>query len=141
MIKRNITISFIALLLLCAAFGAACSKQSVVSNAPAPSVSSAAPSPTTPAQAAPTSSAPATAATPPHTATAAATPSSTPLPAIKQAQTQPGVPVAAPDVVRRPLTGEELQKALQQLPPEVRARIQGMAAGKPKATPQPTKQP
>lgn len=139
MIKRNITSSFIALLLLCAAFGAACSKQSVVSNAPA--ASSAVPSSTTPAQAAPTSSAPVAAATPPHTATAAATPSSTPLPVIKQAQTQPGVPVAVPDVVRRPLTGEELQKALQQLPPEVRARIQGMAAGTPKASPQPTKQP
>lgn len=76
----------------------------------------------------------------PHTVTAATTPTPTPLPIIKQAQTQPGVPVTVPDSVRRPLTGEELQKALQQLPPEVRARIQGMGAA-PKATPQPTKKP
>lgn len=133
--------SIFIVLLLCAALSAACSKESVVSNTPAQSASSAAlPSPT-PAQAAPPSAAPAPAAATPPTVTAAATPAPTPLPIIKQAQTQPGVPVAVPEVVRRPLTGAELEKALQQLPPEVRARIQGMAAAKQQASPQPTKKP
>jgi hypothetical protein len=128
-------------LLLCAALSGACSKESVVTNAPAQSASSTAPTAPTPAQAEPAASVPATAAATPNAVTAAATPSQTPLPVIKQAQAQPGVPVAAPEIVKRPLSGAELEKALQQLPPEVRARIQGMSAGKPQVSPQPTKKP
>ena len=64
------------------------------------------------------------------------------LPAIKEAQAKPGVPVTIPESMKRPLTNEEMQKALQAMPPEVRARIQGMQAappgvkpGQPQATP------
>src|SRR5262245_23546554 len=62
--------------------------------------------------------------TPSVAANAAATP--TPNPAIKQAQAQPGVPVNVPESMKRPMTSEEMQKAMQQLPPEVRSRIMGM---------------
>lgn len=71
-----------------------------------------------------------------------ATPSPTILPAIKEAQAKPGVPVTVPESMKRPLNAEEMQKALQAMPPEVRARIQGMQAappgvkpGQPQATP------
>ncbi|MEO6725627.1 MAG: hypothetical protein ABIU20_00405 [Blastocatellia bacterium] len=70
-----------------------------------------------------------------------ATPSPTILPIIKQAQAKPGVPVPVPESMKRPLTAEEMQKALQAMPPEVRARIQGMQAAPPGAMPQPTKKP
>lgn len=70
-----------------------------------------------------------------------ATPSPTILPIIKQAQAKPGVPVPVPESMKRPLTAEEMQKALQAMPPEVRARIQGMQAAPPGAKPQPTKKP
>lgn len=67
--------------------------------------------------------------------------SQTPLPIIKEAMAKPGVPVAVPESMKRPMTKEELEKALQAMPPEVRARIQGLAtaphgvAPKPSATP------
>jgi methionyl-tRNA formyltransferase len=64
--------------------------------------------------------------------------SPTPHPAVKQAAAQPGVPVAVPESMRRPLNKEEMEKALQQLPPEVRARIMGMQK-LPPPSPQPTK--
>lgn len=71
-----------------------------------------------------------------------ATASPTILPIIKEAQSKPGVPVTIPESMRRPLNAEEMQKALQAMPPEVRARIQGMQAappgvkpGQPQATP------
>jgi len=70
----------------------------------------------------------------PSPSVGAATP--TPNPMIKQAQTQPGVPVNVPESMKRPLTKEEMQKAMQQLPPEVRARIMGM-----KQSPSPSPQP
>jgi len=78
-------------------------------------------------------------------ATASPSPSSTMLPAIKAAQAQPGVPVTVPESMKRPLNAQEMQKALQAMPPEVRARIQGMQAAppgvapgaKPQATPKP----
>ena len=70
------------------------------------------------------------------------TPSPTVLPIIKEAQSKPGVPVAVPESMRRPLTPEEMQKALQAMPPEVRARIQGMQAAPPGVRPgQPTPTP
>ncbi len=46
---------------------------------------------------------------------------------MKQAQSNPGVPVSVPDSVKRPLNAEEMKKALEAMPPEVRARLQGMA--------------
>ncbi len=66
----------------------------------------------------------------------AATPSPTPSELMRRAQAQPGVPVTVPESMRRPLNREELQRALQQMPPEVRARIlqgqPGLAAPTPK---------
>ena len=76
------------------------------------------------------------------TAAQQATPSPTMNPVIKEAQAKPGVPVAVPESMRRPLNAQEMEKALQAMPPEVRARIQGMRAappgvvpGQPQATP------
>jgi len=71
-------------------------------------------------------SAPAVQATPQATPAAvqsAATPSPTPSEMMRRAQAQPGIPVTVPESMRRPLNREELQRALQQMPPEVRARI------------------
>jgi hypothetical protein len=63
-------------------------------------------------------------------------------PVIKEAQSKPGVPIAVPESMKRPLNAQEMEKALQAMPPEVRARIQGMRAappgvvpGQPQATP------
>lgn len=64
--------------------------------------------------------------------------SPTPNPVIKQAQAQPGVPVSVPESMKRPLTREEMQKVMQQLPPEVRSRIMGMQKA-PSPTPQPAR--
>ncbi len=71
-------------------------------------------------------SAPAQSAAAPSPSVAAQSASPTPNPMIKQAQAQPGVPVNVPESMKRPLTKEEMQKALQQLPPEVRTRIMGL---------------
>ncbi len=78
----------------------------------------------------------------PNAAAQQAAPSPTILPIIKEAQAKPGVPVTVPESMKRPLNAEEMQKALQAMPPEVRARIQGMQAappgvkpGQPQATP------
>jgi hypothetical protein len=83
-------------------------------------------------------SAQSTPAAPQPSAEVKSTPTPTPHPAMKQAQAQPGVPVAVPESVRRPLNAEEMQKALQQLPPEVRQRIMGMQQ-LPTPSPQPAK--
>jgi len=40
--------------------------------------------------------------------------------------------------MKRPLNSEEMKKAMEQLPPEVRARIMGMQK-LPRPSPQPTK--
>jgi len=64
-----------------------------------------------------------------------ATPSPTMNPVIKEAQAKPGVPVAVPESMRRPLNAQEMEKALQAMPPEVRARIQGMRAAPPGVVP------
>ncbi|MGE0885109.1 MAG: hypothetical protein AB7P14_16305 [Blastocatellales bacterium] len=67
------------------------------------------------------------------------TPSPTMHPIMKQAQAKPGVPVPVPESMKRPFNAEEMKKALEAMPPEVRARIQGMQAApqgvKPQATP------
>lgn len=64
------------------------------------------------------------------------------LPVIKEAQAKPGVPIPVPESMKRPLNAEEMQKALQAMPPEVRARIQGMQAAPPGVKPgQPTPTP
>lgn len=68
-------------------------------------------------------------------------PSPTIVPAIKEAQAKPGVPVTVPENLKRPFTPEEMQKVMQALPPEVRARMQGMQAAPPgvkPVLPQPT---
>jgi hypothetical protein len=115
-----------------AVFSSACgSGSSVVSESSQPAKQAAAPANTP-------STAPPAAATPAPTGEARSVPSPTPNPIIKQAAAQPGVPVAVPDSVRRPLTREEMEKALQQLPPEVRQRIMGMQR-LPTPSPQPTK--
>ena len=63
--------------------------------------------------------------------------------AMKRASAQPGVPVPIPESVRRPMTPEEMQKAMQALPPEVRQRIMGMqqAPGGMPPQAQPTRKP
>lgn len=65
-------------------------------------------------------------------------PSPTLHPIMKQAQANPGVPVSVPDSVKRPLNAEEMKKAMEAMPPEVRARLQGMAAAPQGAKPQTT---
>jgi hypothetical protein len=92
---------------------------------------------TSPAQPVSVSSAPSTPA-PAPSAAAQSSPTPTPHPAIKQAQAQPGTPVSVPESMKRPLTAEEMKKALQALPPEVRARIMGMQKA-PSPPPQPAK--
>ena len=115
----------------------ACNKSSVVSDS-----ASQQPAPQQPAtqpaqpQSATAQSAPAQAAQPQQP-----TPSPTLHPLMKQAQANPGVPVSVPDSVKRPLNAEEMKKALEAMPPEVRARIQGMAVAPQGAKPQATATP
>lgn len=121
----------------------ACGKNSVVSDS-SPSTQSPAAQPQTATQPA-TQSGAQPAEQPPAAQQAGAaqtqqpTPSPTLHPVMKQAQAKPGVPVSVPDSMRRPLNAEEMKKALEAMPPEVRARIQGMAqtpqGAKPAATP------
>ncbi len=59
-------------------------------------------------------------------------------PLLKEAQANPGKLVTVPESMRRPLNKEEMEKALQQLPPEVRQRIMGMQK-LPTPSPQPAK--
>jgi hypothetical protein len=59
----------------------------------------------------------------------ASTASATPNPVVKQAATQPGVPVPVPESMKRALTPEEFQKAMQAMPPEVRQRLMGLQKG------------
>jgi hypothetical protein len=113
----------------------ACSKSSVVTDS-SPSTQSPAAQPQTAAQ--PAEQPPAAQQT--NAAQAQQpTPSPTLHPIMKQAQAKPGVPVSVPESMRRPLNAEEMKKAMEAMPPEVRARIQGMAAApqgaKPAATP------
>jgi hypothetical protein len=114
----------------------ACSNSSGV--APDSSSQSAKPAAAPSTQTGDTSAAAPTAPTPAPSVAVKATPTPTPNPLLKQAAAQPGVPVAVPDSVKRPLNAEEMQKALQQLPPEVRQRIMGMQK-LPTPSPQPTK--
>ncbi len=46
-----------------------------------------------------------------------------------------------PDIMTRPFTKEEMDKALQQLPPEVRARIQGLSLAPAGVNPQASSKP
>jgi uncharacterized lipoprotein YajG len=46
-----------------------------------------------------------------------------------------------PEIMRRPLTREEMEKALEKMPPEVRARIQGLGVAPPGARPKPSPTP
>jgi hypothetical protein len=132
---------FSALLLLATGL-AGCKSDSVVSDSSAPAKSAALQTSTSSASAtnaigsatpvAATSAAPAAQNQQPAT-------SPTLLPIMKQAQAKPGVPVSVPESMKRPLNPEEMKKAMEQLPPEARARIQGMQAApsgvKPQATP------
>lgn len=115
----------------------ACNKNSVVSDSASQQPASQQPA-TQPAQPqnATAQSAPAQAAQPQQ-----ATPSPTLHPLMKQAQANPGVPVSVPESVKRPLNAEEMKKALEAMPPEVRARIQGMAVAPQGAKPQATATP
>lgn len=136
MAYRNfrLTFGFVFIAALLFAFSACGNSNSVVSDSSAQSQPASAVS--TPSNPAPNA---ASAAAPPApSATVQATPSPTQNPVIKQAQAQPGVPVPVPESMRRPLNSEEMQKALQQLPPEVRARIMGMQK-MPPPSPQPAK--
>lgn len=72
------------------------------------------------------------AATPVVSATPHPSPASTPASA-KQASLD-----NVPEMLRRPFTKEEMEKALQKMPPEVRARIQGMAVATATPSPQPS---
>ena len=130
---------FSALLLLTTGLSG-CKSDSVVSDSSAPAKSAALQTSTSSASATNVLPVPAGAA---NTTTAAQNqqPATSPtlLPIMKQAQAKPGVPVSVPESMRRPLNPEEMKKAMEQLPPEVRARIQGMQAApqgvKPQATP------
>lgn len=127
--------SFIAGLTACG------SSSSVVSDSPAATQSPAA-QPQTATQSQPVAQTAEQASTPQPADAAQSqqpTPSPTLHPIMKQAQAQPGVPVSVPESMRRPLNAEEMKKALEAMPPQVRAQIQGMAAApqgaKPTATP------
>jgi len=92
-----------------------------------------------PAGAVPAQSSPApNAAAPAPSVGANSAASPTPNSMIKQAQAQPGAPVNVPESMKRAMTPEEMQKALQQLPPEVRSRIMGMQK-LPSPSPQPAR--
>ncbi len=86
--------------------------------------------------ASPTPAAVATAS--PDNARVAATPTPASSP---QSKTSPEVP----EMLKRAFTKEEMEKAMQQLPPEVRARIQGLsyapAGVRPNAAPTPSPSP
>ncbi len=119
------------LMLAVAVFSLACGSGGDASSSQSAPASSATPAVST------ESAQPATAgALPAQTPGAAA--SSTPNPLVKQAEAQPGVPVAAPESVRRALTPEEFQKAMQAMPPEVRQRLMGLQKG-PMPSPAPVK--
>ncbi|MDX2040822.1 MAG: hypothetical protein SF097_06220 [Acidobacteriota bacterium] len=133
--------ALVAALLSVVAGMTACSKSSVVSDSPAATQAPAAqPQTATQSQPATQSSEQAPAAEQAGaTQPQQPTPSPTLHPIMKQAQSKPGVPVSVPDSMRRPLNAEEMKKAMEAMPPEVRARLQGMAAApqgaKPQATP------
>jgi hypothetical protein len=118
-------------LLLAMALIAGCTSSSGVSTQSAQSSQSEAAPQQSPAAAAPASS-PATASAP----SPGNGPSPTSNPVLKQAAGQPGVPVPVPESLKRPMTPEEMQKAMQALPPEVRKRIMGLGqAQRPSSTP------
>lgn len=127
MFDRNFRLNLSGLLFV-AALIAGCSSGSSVSTQPAQSTQSGASSQPSPAVAAPAAS--------PATANISSSP--TPNPILKQASGQPGVPVPVPESLKRPMTPEEMQKAMQALPPEVRKRIMGLGQA-PKPSPTPAK--
>lgn len=135
--KLKYSIVFLALSLLAAGL-TGCKSESVVSDSAKPAPAGALQTSSTQAGLTNAASAPAAA---PAAAGQAQQPSPTPtlLPMMKQAQANPGVPVSVPESMRRPLNPEEMKKAMEQLPPEVRARIQGLQAApqgvQPQATP------
>lgn len=130
----------VALFLFIAAL-TACSKGSVVSDSPSQQPTAQQPAAQQPANQQQAAAQPV--ATQQAAQAQQPSPSPTLHPLMKQAQAQPGVPVSVPDAVRRPLNAEEMKKALEAMPPEVRARIQGMAVApqgaKPQTTPTPKK--
>jgi hypothetical protein len=110
---------FVLISILVIAFPACQSSQSTVSNSPS--------QPTQAAQ--PTATVQLTVELP------------TPTPGLTQTPKKSGTPDNVPEIMKRPMTREEMDKALQALPPEVRARLQGMGMrpANPKATPTPKK--
>ncbi|MGH9838479.1 MAG: hypothetical protein ACREEM_06825 [Blastocatellia bacterium] len=129
MFDRNSRLNFSGLLLFTALI-AGCSGGSGVSTQSSESGAASQPSPVAAAPAA--SPATASASSP------AAGSSPTPNPILKQASGQPGVPVPVPESLKRPMTPEEMQKAMQALPPEVRKRIMGLGQA-PQPSPAPAK--
>lgn len=141
--KNNSLTSLIVRAALVAALGSftaglmACGKSSVVSDSPATTQAPAA-QPQTATQSQPATE---SAAQPANAAQPQQQPSPSPTlhPLMKQAQANPGVPVSVPESMRRPLNAEEMKKAMEAMPPAVRAQIQGMAQApqnaKPTATP------
>jgi len=112
----RISSSLFAALTLVVAFSACRGNQNTASNSPTPQPTQA----SQPVQPAPLSTAS------PGAAQAA-----------KPSTSKDGVP----EIMKRPMTPEEMQKAMQQLPPEVRARLQGMGLKpvNPVSTPSPQK--
>lgn len=132
MIRSNF--GFLCALALSSALSACGGSSSVISDSSSESKPvSASPAPSTPA-----SNDAAVAPSPAPSGAVQSAPSPTPHPVIKQAQAKPGEPMAVPESMKRPLNAEEMKKALQQLPPEVRARIMGLQQ-MPAPTPQPAK--
>lgn len=136
--KLKYSIVFLALSLLAAGL-TGCKSESVVSDSAKPAQNSAPQTAGAPASAANTTSSPAATASAPGGQAQQPSPTPSLLPMMKQAQANPGVPVSVPESMRRPLNPEEMKKAMDQLPPEVRARIQGLQAApqgvQPQATP------
>ena len=123
---------FLSILALSSALSACGNSSSVVSD----SSSQSRPAGAVPAPSNSAANATSVAATPAPSATVQG--AATPNPALKQAQAQPGVLVPVPESMKRPLNKEEMKKAMEQLPPEVRARIMGMQK-LPTPSPQPAK--
>jgi hypothetical protein len=117
--QNSRSIFFITISIIVIAFSACHSGQSTVSNSSAQPAQTAQPADATPSPVV----------------------LSTPSPGSTQTTKKTGTTDNVPEIMKRPMTKEEMDKALQALPPEVRARLQGMGMrpANPKATATPKK--
>jgi hypothetical protein len=130
--RQGLTSYCFMVVVLIAALSACQSNQNAVSHSPSSQ-------PTQPAQVTQPAATPAGGSSP------------TGSPGAPQKANKSGAPDNTPEIMKRPMTKEEMNKAMQALPPEVRARLQGLgirpvnqgagspAPGKAAATPTPKK--